>query len=48
MLQTLPASTDANLLVGFETSDDAAVYRLNDEVAMVMTACSEMPKVSSI
>ena len=45
MLQTLPASTDANLLVGFETSDDAAVYRLNDEVAMVMTADFITPPV---
>jgi selenide,water dikinase len=28
---------DSNLLVGIETSDDAAVYRLSDEIAMVNT-----------
>ena len=30
-------SSDPNLLVGFETSDDAGVYRLTDEVALVQT-----------
>jgi selenide,water dikinase len=29
---------DANLLVGIETSDDAAIYRMNDEQALVLTA----------
>jgi selenide,water dikinase len=29
--------TDPNLLVGFETGDDAGVYRLTDEVALVQT-----------
>jgi selenide,water dikinase len=29
---------DANLLVGIETNDDAAIYRLNDEQAVVLTA----------
>lgn len=29
--------TDANLLVGYDTADDAAVYRLSDEVAMINT-----------
>jgi selenide,water dikinase len=28
---------DPNLLVGFDTSDDAGVYRLNDETALVQT-----------
>ena len=28
---------DPNLLVGNESSDDAAVYRLNDEHAIVIT-----------
>jgi selenide,water dikinase len=28
---------DSNLLVGIETSDDAAVYRLSDELAMINT-----------
>lgn len=29
---------DSNLLVGFETSDDAGVYKLNDEMAIVVSA----------
>ena len=29
--------TDPNLLVGFETGDDAGVYRLTDELALVQT-----------
>ncbi len=29
--------SDSNLLVGIETADDAAVYRLTDEIAMVNT-----------
>lgn len=37
VLKRLPKSNDPNLLVGFETSDDAAVYRLNDELALVQT-----------
>ncbi len=38
MLENLPKVDDPNLLVGFETSDDAAVYRLTDEIALVLTA----------
>jgi len=34
----LPQQTDPNLLVGFETSDDAGVYQLNDTQAIVTTA----------
>lgn len=37
VLKQLPRSSDPNLLVGFETSDDAGVYRLTDEVALVQT-----------
>jgi selenide,water dikinase len=37
VLQRLPRSNDPNLLVGFETSDDAGVYRLTDEMALVQT-----------
>jgi selenide,water dikinase len=33
----LPAVTDPNLLVGTETHDDAGVYRLTDEIALVQT-----------
>jgi len=31
------AATDPDLLVGFDTSDDAAVYRLRDDLAIVVT-----------
>jgi len=31
------APTDPDLLVGFDTSDDAAVYRLRDDLAIVVT-----------
>ena len=37
LLHSLPKSIDPNLLVGFETSDDAGVYRLSDELALVQT-----------
>ena len=30
-------NTDPNLLVGFDTSDDAAVYRVRDDLAIVVT-----------
>jgi selenide,water dikinase len=33
----LPTATDPNLLVGFATSDDAGVYRLSEELALVQT-----------
>jgi selenide,water dikinase len=36
-LEDLPLEEDPNLLVGRETSDDAGVYRLSDEVALVQT-----------
>ena len=37
MLRQLPPVRDPNLLVGVDTADDAAVYRLNDETALVQT-----------
>ena len=37
MLKSLPRPNDPNLLVGFETNDDAGVYRLSDELALVQT-----------
>jgi selenide, water dikinase len=37
VLKRLPRPNDPNLLVGFETSDDAGVYRLTDEIALVQT-----------
>lgn len=33
----LPASNDPNVLVGTKTSDDAGVYRLTDDIALVQT-----------
>ena len=37
LLADIPTVTDPNLLVGFDKSDDAAVYRLSDELAIVQT-----------
>jgi selenide,water dikinase len=37
LLQKLPRQTDVNVLVGFETRDDAAVYRLSTDTAIVQT-----------
>ncbi len=42
---SMPAAVFANLLVGRETADDAAVYRLNDEQAIVATTDFFMPIV---
>ena len=33
----LPKFYNENLIVGIETSDDAAVYRINDTMAMIQT-----------
>lgn len=41
----MPAPSDPNLLVGYETSDDAAVYRLTDSLAVVTTADYITPPV---
>ena len=38
LFSKLEARRNENLLVGFETSDDAAIYRLSDESALVITA----------
>ena len=37
LLDGLEVHTDANLLVGFDKSDDAAVYRVSDDLALVQT-----------
>ena len=39
------AQGDPNLLVGFETADDAAVYRLSDEIALISTVDFITPPV---
>jgi len=42
----LPKNEDPNLLVGFDTSDDAGVYRLTDEIALITTADFITPPVN--
>jgi len=37
VLRRLPRPTDPNVLVGFDTNDDAGVYLLNAEMALVQT-----------
>lgn len=37
LLGMLPPVSDPNVLVGCATADDAAVYRLSDELALVLT-----------
>ncbi len=37
VLSKLPAQDSRNVIVGFETSDDAGVFRLNDATALVQT-----------
>ena len=41
----MPKKTDPNLLVGFETNDDAGIYRLTDEIAIITTADFITPPV---
>jgi selenide,water dikinase len=45
-LSKLPKHKDPNLLVGYETSDDAGVYRLTDDIAVIMTADYITPPVN--
>jgi selenide,water dikinase len=45
VLDRLPLQTDPNLLVGFETSDDAGVYRIDDRTALVQTVDFFTPMV---
>ena len=42
---TLRPPQDPNLLVGYETADDAAVYRLSDDVAIISTVDFITPPV---
>ncbi len=37
VLERIPKKYDENLLIGFESSDDASVYKLTDDIAMVQT-----------
>ncbi|MEK7785925.1 MAG: AIR synthase related protein, partial [Chloroflexota bacterium] len=45
ILASVPQFLHPDLLVGTESSDDAAVYRLNDEQAIVATTDFFMPIV---
>ncbi|MDR0354736.1 MAG: selenide, water dikinase SelD [Deltaproteobacteria bacterium] len=46
ILAALPAARDPNLLIGFDSTDDAAVYRLTDELAVVSTTDFFPPMVA--
>ncbi len=37
VLEKIPKTYDPNLLIGYDSSDDAAVYRLTDDLAIVQT-----------
>src|SRR5271154_2232791 len=37
VLRKLPRQVNPNVLVGFDTNDDAGIYRLTDELALVQT-----------
>jgi selenide,water dikinase len=37
VLRKLPRQTDPNVLVGFDTNDDAGIYRISEELALVQT-----------
>ena len=45
-MQDLEISADENLLVGFETSDDGAVYRLTSDIALISTVDYITPPVN--
>jgi selenide,water dikinase len=44
-LEALPVPEDPDLLVGYQGSEDAAVYRISDEVAVISTADFITPPV---
>jgi selenide,water dikinase len=47
LLGLLPPIRDPNVLIGTTTSDDAAIYRLNDDLALVLTTDFFTPIVDS-
>jgi selenide,water dikinase len=47
LLGSLPAITDPNVLVGNATADDAAVYKISDDLALVFTTDFFTPIVDS-
>jgi selenide,water dikinase len=46
MLASLPQADDDNLLVGYKTSDDAGIYKISDDQALVTTADYITPPVN--
>jgi selenide,water dikinase len=46
VLKGLESSRDPNLLVGYDTSDDAAVYRISPEIALISTVDYITPPVN--
>ncbi len=44
-MSKLPTFHDDNLLVGIETSDDAAIYKITDDIAMIQTVVFFTPIV---
>ena len=47
VLRHLPVAHDVNLLVGLNTSDDAAVYKLNEQQAIIQTVDFFTPMVDN-
>lgn len=45
LLRKLPVFSDENLIVGFDSADDAAVYQLNNEISVVSTVDFFSPMV---
>ncbi|WP_309250860.1 selenide, water dikinase SelD [Dolosigranulum pigrum] len=37
LLKTIPTRDDENLIVGYDSSDDASVYKLSDDIAVIQT-----------
>lgn len=46
ILEKLPQKKDENLLVGYNSDDDAAVYMINDTEAIIQTVDFFPPNVS--
>jgi cysteine desulfurase len=47
ILKSLPVCTDVNVLVGTETSDDAGVYKLTDDLAVVLSVDFFTPMIDN-
>ena len=47
LLSSFPIINDKNLIVGFKNSDDACVYKLNDELALVQTLDFFQPMIDN-